>query len=184
MAKNFNKNISDTSARIGEVRFSYAYLFEQRKDDDGDADKYSLCVLIPKSNTEAIKLLQEKIEAAKVKGKTSTWGGKVPGRLSLPLRDGDEEDKGEEFEGMMFFNCSSKKKPGLKILEDGKMQDALDEEDIYSGAWGCVSVNVFPYDSNGNKGIGIGLNNVIKTRNDEKLSGGSSAEQDFADLED
>ena len=181
---NYNKSISDTSARIGEVRFSYAYLFEPRKDEGGENAKYSLCVIIPKSNTEAVKMVQDKIEAAKAKGKNSKWGGKVPGRLSLPLRDGDEEDKGEEFEGCYFFNCSSKQKPGLKILENGKMQDALDEDDIYSGAWGCVSFNVFPYDSNGNKGIGIGLNNLIKTRDDERLAGGATAEQDFGDLED
>ena len=40
MSKNYCKKISETSARIGEVRFSYTYLFEPRKDDDGENGKY------------------------------------------------------------------------------------------------------------------------------------------------
>lgn len=184
MAKNYNKKVSETSGRLGELRFSYAYLFEPRKGEGDESGKYSLCVLIPKEDTDTVKLVEELIEAAKVKGKNSKWGGKIPGRLSLPLRDGDEEDKGEEFEGCYFFNCSAKQKPGIKVLEDGQLLDALDESEVYSGAWGCVTINAFPYDSNGNKGIGIGLNNVLKTRDDERLAGGSSAEQDFSDLAD
>lgn len=184
MTKNYNKRISDTSARIGECRFSYAYLFEPRKDENGENAKYSMCVLIPKTDTATINMVKDVIEAAKVKGKNSKWGGKVPGRLGNPLRDGDEEDKGEEFEGMMFFNCSAKQKPGVRILEGGQIVEALDESDVYAGAWGAITINAFPYDSNGNKGIGIGLNNVIKTRDDERLAGGSTAEQDFADMAD
>lgn len=187
MSKNYNKKISDTTVRLGEVRFCYAHVFEPRKDDEGNADKYGLCVLIPKDDTETIKMVEDAIEAAKLKGKTSKWGGKIPGRLTLPLRDGDDEEKGEEYEGMMFFNCSSpaKSKPGVRVLADGKIVEAMDDgEDFYSGCWGAVTVNFFAYDSNGNKGVGAGLNNVIKTRDDEKLAGGTSAESDFADMED
>jgi hypothetical protein len=57
-------------------------------------------------------------------------------------------------------------------------------EDFYSGCWGAVTLNFFPYDSKGNKGVGAGLNNVIKTRDDERLSGGSSADADFGDMGD
>lgn len=184
MSKNYCKKISETSARIGEVRFSYTYLFEPRKDDDGENGKYSMCVLIPKTDTATINLVKEIIEAAKLKGKNSKWGGKIPGRLGMPLRDGDEEDKGEEFEGMMFFNCSAKNKPGVRILDNGRVVEALDESDVYAGAWGAITINAFPYDSNGNKGVGIGLNNVIKTRDDERLAGGTNADQDFADMAD
>ncbi|MBR5878844.1 MAG: DUF2815 family protein, partial [Akkermansia sp.] len=73
---------------------------------------------------------------------------------------------------------------GVRVLDAGKVVEALDSEDFYSGCWGAASVNFFPYDSNGNKGVGVGLNNVIKTRDDERLSGGSSAEADFGDMGD
>ena len=183
MSKNFNKKISETSARLGEVRFSYAYVFKARQGEDGKEDKYSVCVMIPKSDTSTLDLLKEIIAAAEQKGKTSKWGGKIPAKRSNPLRDGDEEEKGEEFEGMMFFNCSSTKAPGIRVLDDGKIVEAMDEDDFYSGCWGAVTVNAFPYDTSGNKGVGLALNNLIKTRDDERLAGGSTAEEDFGDLE-
>lgn len=184
MRSNYNKKISDTSVRIGEVRFAYANVFTPRKDEGEENGKYQVCVMIPKTQTETIKMLQDAIAAAEQKGKASKWGGKIPAKRNNPLRDADEEEKGEEFEGMMFFNCSSKNKPGVRVLVDGKIVEALDGEDFYSGCIGCVTVNAFPYDSNGNKGVAFGLNNLIKTQDAERLAGGSTAEQDFADMED
>lgn len=186
MAKNYNKKISETTVRLGEVRFCYVNVLAPRKDENGADDKYSVCVLIPKTDKQAIQLVEEAIAAAEQKGKTNKWGGKIPGRLSKPLRDGDEEDKGEEYEGMMFLNASSSlsSKPGVRVLDGGMIVEALDSDDMYSGCWGAVTLNFFPYDSNGNKGIGAGLNNIIKTRDDEKLAGGSSAESDFSDMAD
>lgn len=182
--KNYNKRISDTTVRLGEVRFCYVHVFEPRKDDDGGEGKYSVCILIPKTDKQAIQLVEDATNVAKEKGKSGKWGGKIPGRMSTPLRDGDEEDKGEEYEGMMFFNASCKSKPGVRVLDGGMIVEALDSDDMYSGAWGAVTVNFFPYDSNGNKGVGAGLNNLIKTRDDEKLAGGASAESDFGDMAD
>ena len=68
------------------------------------------------------------------------------------------------------------------MLEDGVVSDALDDEDFYSGCYGAVTLDFFPYESSGNKGVGAGLNNVIKTRDGDRLSGGRSADEDFADL--
>ena len=45
-----------------------------------------------------------------------------------------------------------------------------------------VTVNFFPYNTAGSKGVGCGLGNVLKTRDGEPLSGGASAASDFADL--
>lgn len=182
---NYNKKITDTNIRIGEVRFSYAHVFEPRQSDNGGDAKYSVCVLIPKTATSIIEMVNAAIDAAKAKGpnKTKGWvGGKVPSRLTVPLRDGDEEDKGPEYEGMYFLNCTSMTKPGVRVLENGKVVEALDTEDFYSGCWGAVTLNFFAYDNSGNKGVGVALNNVIKTRDDNRLAGGASAEQDFADL--
>ena len=62
---NYNKTISPTSVRIGEVRFSYAYLFTARANDDG-TEKYSVQLLIPKADTAAKKVLDAAIEAADI----------------------------------------------------------------------------------------------------------------------
>ena len=180
---NLNKRINDTSARLGEVRFSYAYVFEKRTNQDGTPGKYSLCCIIPKRDTETVALFNEIVEAAKLKGKSEKWGGKIPAKVGSPLRDGDIDKEGDpNFAGCWFFNCSSTNKPGLRVREAGIVSEALDAEDFYSGCYGAVTVNAFPYNSNGNVGVGMGLNNAIKLRDGDKLSGGRSADEDFGDL--
>lgn len=184
---NYNKKISETTIRIGEVRFSYANVFSSRKkneNDDGEG-KYSVMLLIPKSNTGAKKLIDEATEAAKQNGVSAKWNGKMPSaaKLHLPLRDGDDEyPEDDTYKDMWFLNASSTQKPGVRVLENGQMAEALDNEDFYSGCWGCAAIAMYPYSSNGNVGVAVGLNNVIKTRDDERLGGGRSADQDFGDL--
>ena len=182
MAK-FNKKIKDTSVRIGEVRFSYPAVFQPKKNDDGTPSKYGVCIIIPKEDTETVNLVKEAIDAAKQRGKLEKWGGKIPANAKSCLRDGDiDREDDEAFAGCYFLNASSRNKPGVKVLEDGVVSDALDEEDFYSGCYGAVTLDFFPYESSGNKGVGAGLNNVIKTRDGDRLSGGRSADEDFADL--
>ena len=114
-------------------------------------------------------------------GVASQWGGKQPKNLHLPLRDGDEEraDEYPEYKGMMFLNANSKTAPGVV---DKDLNVILDSEEFYSGCWGRVSVNFFPYDSAGNRGVGVGLNNVQKLKDGERLGGArATAEDDFDD---
>ena len=182
MAK-FNKKIKDTSVRLGEVRFSYTAVFQPKKNDDGTPSKYGVCIILPKEDTETVNLVKEAIDAAKQRGKLEKWGGKIPANVKSCLRDGDiDREDDEAFAGCYFLNASSRNKPGVKLLEDGVVSDALDDEDFYSGCYGAVTLDFFPYESSGNKGVGAGLNNVIKTRDGDRLSGGRSADEDFADL--
>ena len=182
MAK-FNKKIKDPSVRLGEVRFSYTAVFQPKKNDDGTPSKYGVCIIIPKEDTETVNLVKEAIDAAKQRGKLEKWGGKIPANVKSCLRDGDiDREDDEAFAGCYFLNASSRNNPGVKVLEDGVVSDALDDEDFYSGCYGAVTLDFFPYESSGNKGVGAGLNNVIKTRDGDRLSGGRSADEDFADL--
>ena len=183
MANKFNNKISDTCIRIGEVRFSYASVFEPKTNDDGKPGKYGVCVIIPKSDTATVKLIESAIEAAKQKGKTEKWGGKIPANVKTCLRDGDiDREDDEAFADCWFINTSSKNKPGVKMLNGGSIDDALGVDDFYSGCYGAVTINFFAYENSGNKGVGAGLNNVIKTRDGERLAGGRSADEDFSDL--
>lgn len=181
----FNKSISDTSLRLGPVRFAYTYVFKPRTNDDGTPGKYGVCVILPKSDKEGYKLFEEAYKAACQLGKTTTWDGRIPSKVHLPLRDGDDEKPDDPaFKDCWFFNCSSPKKPGIRVREAGMIVEALDEDDFYSGCYGAVTVNLFPYSHKGNVGVGVGLNNVIRTEDGERLSGGRSAEADFGDLAD
>lgn len=180
---NYNKKISDTSCRIGEVRFSYAHVFEPAATKEGGEAKYSVAILWPKDDTAITDMVNTCVNGAKEKGKSSKWGGKIPANCKSPIRDGDiDREDDPTYEGMYFMNCSSKNKPGVRVLENGQVVEALDMEDFYSGCWGAITINLFPYENSGNKGVGVGLNNVIKTRDDERLSGGASADSDFSDL--
>ena len=181
---NFNKKFSDTGARLGLVRFSFPYVFEKRKDEAGNPDKYSLCCIIPKADKATVALFNELYEAAREQGKTTKWNGKIPAKVKSPLRDGDIDREGDPaFENCWFFNCSSKNKPGVMVREAGVISEALDSSEFYAGCYGAVTVNLFPYNSNGNLGVGVGLNNVIKLEDGERLGGGRTTDQDFGDLE-
>lgn len=183
----YNLKKTDTNLRLGEVRFSFVHVFEKRVGDDGKEGKegkYGCCILWPKSDTNTTEMVQAAIEAAKQKGKTDKWNGKIPANCKSPLRDGDiDREDDENFEGMWFMNANAGQKPGIRVLENGRITEAL-PDDFYSGCWGAVTVNFYPYEFSGNKGVGVGLNNVMKTRDDTKLSGGASAESDFGDLGD
>lgn len=78
-----------------------------------------------------------------------------------------------------------KKPANLKQpLRDG---DAERADEVYSGCWGRASINFFPFNTNGNKGVGVGLNNIQKLKDDDRLGAArASAESDFGgdDFED
>ena len=97
----------------------------------------------------------------------------------MPLRDGDDKDD-EVYEGMLYVNAKSNTRPGIV---DRDKNPIADEEEIYSGVWAIVSVTFYPYDTNGNRGVACGLNNIMKFKDDEKLGGRTSAENDFADID-
>ena len=170
-----------TKVVTGKVRFSYVHVFEPWAGQEGQQPKYSVCILIPKDDKKTLDKIAAAMDEAVQEGIASKWGGKKPKNLHIPLRDGDEEraDEAPEYEGMMFFNANSNNAPGVV---DKDLNVILDTEEFYSGCWGRASVNFFPYDSNGNRGIGVGLNNLQKLKDGERLGGSrASAEDDFDD---
>jgi hypothetical protein len=178
------ETIMSTKVITGKCRASFVHIFEP-KSVNGSDPKYSMSLIIPKSDTRTLRAIHAAVDEAIENGITNKWGGKRPGKLSLPLHDGDEERPDDPaFEGCWYFNCSSNNAPGVRVKDElGQIAEAMDDSDFYSGCYGCVTVNIFPYASNGNSGVGVGLNNLIKLRDGERLSGGRSAEADFSDLE-
>ena len=160
----------------GEVRFSYVNVFGP-KSINGSDEKYSVSLLIDKRDTKTIETIERAIEAAKQAG-VAKFGGKIPPVLKLPLRDGDTERPDDEnYAGKIFVNANCKTKPGL-IEKNG--MEIIDTTEFYSGCYGKASVTFYAFNSNGNKGIACGLNNIMKTRDGEPLGGRSRAVDDFA----
>ena len=173
--------MSSTKVITGLVRFSYVNIFRSRAFREGQDAKYSICLLIPKTDKATLDKIQNAMDTAIEQGVTSKWGGKTPKNLKLPLRDGDEEraDEAPEYAGMMFLNANSNQKPGII---DRDRNEILDDEEVYSGCWGRASINFYPFDSNGNRGVGVGLNNIQKIKDGERLGAArASAEADFDD---
>jgi len=171
-----------TKVVTGKVRLSYPHLFTPTKINDEGEEKYSACLLIPKSDVETLRKIKAAVEAAKQEGISSKWKGKLPGNLKTPLRDGDtEREDSPEYAGHYFLNASSKQKPGIV---DKNVQQILDQSEIYPGCYVRVSLNFFPFDAKGNRGVGCGLNNVQKFADGEALAGKSRAEDDFDAVQD
>lgn len=170
-----------TKVVTGKVRFSYVNIFKSRAFQADQDAKFSICLLIPKEYKATLKKIKAAIDEAIQEGISSKWNGKKPANVKLPLRDGDEEraDEAPEYEGMMFLNANSTQKPGIV---DKDLNEILDPDEVYSGCWGRASINFYPFSVNGNKGIGVGLNNVQKLKDGEHLGAArASAESDFND---
>lgn len=169
-----------TKIVIGLVRFSYLHIWEPTAIEEGQDKKYSASIIIPKTDTKSLDAVRKAIETAKESGK-SKWGGKIPPKLKLPLRDGDEERPDDPaYAGCYFLNASAKTKPGIV---DKNRQPVLSQDEVYSGCYGMVSLTAFPFDAAGNKGVAFGLNHIMKVKDGEPLGGRSSAESDFAEVQ-
>lgn len=172
--------VVDNKVIFGPCRLSYTHVFSKYNPDGDDKNaKYMTNVLIPATEKETIAAIKKAIAAAKASGIVSKWGGKEPKKLDMPLRDGDDKDD-EVYAGMLYVNAKSNTRPGIV---DRDKNPIVDEEEIYSGVWAIVSVTFYPYDTNGNRGVACGLNNIMKFKDDEKLGGRTSAENDFADID-
>lgn len=177
---------SKTKVVTGKVRLSYVHVFEPYSQDGDDEGKYSCVLLIPKRDKATLRKIEAAIEAATQQGKNTKFDGSIPKNLATTLRDGDDEDeadleKNPEYAGHMFMSVSSKTKPGIV---DQNVNAILDTTEIYSGVYARVSINAFPYNYKGKKGISFGLNHIQKVDDGDFLGGRSRAEDDFEPLDD
>lgn len=167
------------------TRFSYLIVNEP-KSINGGTPKYSVSLIIPKSDTVTVEKVQAAIQAAYNEGQSKLKGnGKSVPALSVlktPLRDGDTERPDDAaYANSYFINANSATKPGVVDVD---CQPILDTSEIYSGIYGRASINFYAFNTNGNRGIACGLNNIQKLRDGEPLGGKSRAEDDFSDDDD
>lgn len=170
--------VASTKVKLvtGKVRLSFAHLFTPVAAMGSDKEKYSVSVIIPKSDTETIKKFNDAFKEV-ASANAAIFGGTVPKLLKGALRDGDEEKDDEAYVNSYFFNASSGQRPGVV---DADMNEIIDPNEVYSGCYGRVSVTLYPYNTNGSKGIAYGLQNVQKLTDGDRLGGSSSAAADFA----
>ena len=167
----------------GEVRLSYCNLTTPRAAQQGGEPKYSVTLLIPKTDVATKADIDAAIQAAANEALSKVWNGARPPQLSVPIWDGDGVRKsgvpfGDECKGHWVMTASTKNKPQVVGIDNINCE--LSPADIYSGMYARVTIRFFGYSNSGNKGIGCGLGNVMKTRDGEALAGSASASVDFA----
>lgn len=166
---------------INDVRFSYCNLFQPQA-RPGQDPKYSVTILIPKTNAAAKAAVDQAIQEAIGTGISKCWNSQRPPAPSICIHDGDGprpsdgQAYGEECRGCWVFTASSKQAP---FVVDTQRQNIINPTEVYSGMWGNVNVSFFPYNNSGKKGIGCSLNGVQKIRDGEPLSGRITAEEAF-----
>ena len=179
---NMTQSAPTTKVVTGVIRGSYCNLFKAvlpKTAKEGDVPKYGMTLLIPKEDTATIK----KIKAAQEAAIAVKWP-KRPAKVDFTLHDGDEprpsngEAFGDECKGHYVMTCNSKFKP--KII-DRDNNEVLDGGEVGSGDYFKVSINAYPYDSNGKRGVAFGLNNVLFWAKGDSLGGAGRAEDDFRD---
>lgn len=168
-----------------ETRWSYANVWDP-KAINGGTPKYSVSLIIPKTDTATVNKIKAAIQSAYEEGESKLKGnGRTAPALSVlktPLRDGDiEKPDDEAYKNAYFVNANSPTAPGIV---DADRQEIIDRSEVYSGVYGRASINFYAFNRNGNKGIACGLNNLQKIKDGEPLGGKSRAEDDFADDDD
>ena len=164
-----------------QTRWSYVNVWTP-KAINGGTPKYSVSLIIPKSDVRTVEKIKAAIQAAYEEGESKLKGsGKAVPALSAiksPLRDGDLARPGDDaYKNAYFINANSSTAPGVV---DADRQPILETSEVYSGVYGRASINFYAFNSNGNKGIACGLNNLQKIRDGEPLGGRARAEDDFA----
>nr|WP_269212720.1 DUF2815 family protein [Schaalia sp. lx-100] len=163
------------------VRLSYVNVFEPRQNSDDQKPKYSVSIIIPKTDQATIAQVEKAVKQALEDGKDRKFNGKIPSvkALKLPLRDGDEERDDEAYADSMFLNANSIRKPDLV---DGALNPVLDPDEIYSGIYANVLVSFYAYSVNGNRGVAVGLQAIQKVRDGQALGGVATKAGEAFDL--
>lgn len=162
---------SPTEVTTGkDIRFSYANVFVATIAPGSTIAKFSTSLIWKKTNKAFTAVINAAVEAAKKKGVSDLWKGKLPPVLKMPVRDGDVDRPDDaNYAGCYFMNASSTTRPG--VVDENK-QEILNKDDFYSGCYGRANINFYAFDKNGSKGIACGLNHVQKIADGDRLGSG------------
>lgn len=165
-------------------RFSYLNLWKPRVMEDGKPPKFSVTVLIPKKDTKTVAAIHAAEEKCKVEYATKL--GKAA-KTATCLKDGnlpkkDGEDRGPEYKDHWYITATASEDRQPDAVNKNR-EPIINKTDIKSGDYGFVSLNLFGFDTGGNKGISAGFQNIMKVIDGPSLGGSQSAEDDFADVD-
>lgn len=157
---------------------SFPALFEARAAQEGAEPRFSINIIFDEvaQRSQKFKDLQAAIE----KEAMEFFQGKPPKGWRNPIRDAGEKDYAGYEDGSVYVQAWSKTKPGLV----GPNLEEIDvPSDVFAGQKVRATVRPFGYNKQGNKGVGLSLQNVMIVKYDmPRLDGRTSAKQDFNGL--
>ncbi len=166
-------------------RASFPEVFEA-KAFDGGKPKFSVsAVWDPRKFSTGEKKLWKGIMAAidaacleKFKKKRED----LPANYKTVPRDGGEKADMEGYgDGTLFANLTTMIRPGVIDLDKQKIgPEEGNAEQIYPGCYCRATVTVYTYDNKG-KGVALGLMNLQKIKDGDRLDSRTNAEEDFDD---
>lgn len=171
-----------TKVVTGKVRFSFCHIFEPQEPQGGDDAKYSVTLLIPKSDKPTLDKIKTAMAEARENFCKRNGANALPQNPNHTLHDGDGmRDNGDSFgpecSGCYVITVSSKTKP---VIVDAFRNEVTNPAEVYSGCYGRASINFYGYSKNGKKGISAGLLSVQKLCDGEPFGTVGSAD-DFDD---
>lgn len=169
---------------LKNVRLSFPKVFEPESFQDGPL-RYSTMILIDKADTATVAELR-KAEANAAEEGRNKFGAKWKPSGSI-IHDADEDGTADDYPeraGHLYLTVGTNAsanfpKPGVV---DKSGQTIIDPSEVYSGVYAHVSVSPYAYNNTLKKGVSFGLNNLMILGHGERLSGGPSAETEFADF--
>ena len=183
-------------------RASFPSVFEKSAMDEKSKAKYGLTAVwtpskfSPKDKKRMAAIEKALDEASRERFKKG-WKD-LPANYKTGIRDGAEKGDLLGFgEGTIFANITTMMRPGVvdvhkrviakdgpekeKLEADGKdVADVMGDDAIYPGCYCRATVTVYSYDNKG-KGVALGLMNVQKVAEGERLDSRTDAAEDFED---
>ena len=171
-----------TKVVTGKVRLSYVSIFEAKEPVGGGEPKYSVTLLIPKSDTATLNKIKQAMEEARESFCKRNGANALPAKPNHTLHDGDGvrdsgDPYGPECKGCYVITVSSKQKP---VIVDNFRNPITDPGEVYSGCYGRAAINFYGYSTNGKKGISAGLLSIQKLHDGPAFGTVGSAD-DFDD---
>jgi len=170
-------------------RASFPHLFMAHAMDDKSEAKFGVSAIwTPAKFTAREKELWKAILAEMDRQCIEAFGKKradLPGNYKKGIRNGNEREDMEGYgEGTRFANLTSKNRPGVIDKDNNEIsKEEGNTDEIYPGCYLRATVGIYTYDVSGGKGVALGLRNIQKVKDGERLDNRTDADEDFADEE-
>lgn len=147
--------MESTQLVTGKINLIDIHIFEinQKK------GKYSIGIVIPKSDIKSIKLIIKEIISAINEGRRTVFKGKIPDELFLPIVESDIYPNCDKYNNCYLIEACSFSPPDVV---DKDFNQIVDPSELNENCFGCVSLSFYPFVENGFFRIGAALRSVRK----------------------